>query len=128
MTFISFYFIGLGTQNKFKQELGAIEATRQDLSSAEKLFDLPPSSYSVLIAVQKEMRGLDESFAIYIEQKAAREQWSETLWANLNVQVLTDGIEGYHPFIESILYFIIDIIINSHLIRSLIEIAECCIS
>ena len=25
----------------------------------------------------------------------AREQWSETLWANLNVQILQDGIEGF---------------------------------
>ena len=27
--------------------------------------------------------------------QAAREQWSETLWANLNIQLLQDGIEGY---------------------------------
>ena len=25
----------------------------------------------------------------------AREVWAETLWANLNVQLLQDGIEGY---------------------------------
>lgn len=27
--------------------------------------------------------------------QTAREQWSETLWANLNIQLLQDGIEGY---------------------------------
>lgn len=27
--------------------------------------------------------------------QAAREQWAETLWANLNIQLLQDGIEGY---------------------------------
>lgn len=27
--------------------------------------------------------------------QAAREQWAETLWSNLNVQVLQDGIEGF---------------------------------
>ena len=27
--------------------------------------------------------------------QASREQWAETLWANLNVQVLQEGIEGY---------------------------------
>ncbi len=26
--------------------------------------------------------------------QVAREQWSETLWSNLNVQVLQDGIEA----------------------------------
>ena len=25
----------------------------------------------------------------------SQEQWYETLWANLNIQVLQDGIEGY---------------------------------
>lgn len=25
----------------------------------------------------------------------AREQWSETLWANLNIQILQDGIETF---------------------------------
>ena len=25
----------------------------------------------------------------------ARESWAETLWSNLNVGVLTDGIEGF---------------------------------
>ena len=25
----------------------------------------------------------------------AREMWAETLWVNLNVQLLQDGIEGY---------------------------------
>ena len=84
----------LVTLQQFKQELAVYETQRQELASAEKLFDLPPSGYSELIAVQKEIRALDLVFAIYDEQKKAREGWSETLWANLNVQVLTDGIDG----------------------------------
>ena len=28
-------------------------------------------------------------------QQKAREQWAEALWANLNVQLLQDGIEGF---------------------------------
>lgn len=27
--------------------------------------------------------------------QAAKEEWSQTLWANLNVQVLQEGIEGF---------------------------------
>jgi dynein heavy chain len=30
-----------------------------------------------------------------INFQKAREQWAETLWANLNVQVLQEGIEGF---------------------------------
>lgn len=32
---------------------------------------------------------------VYIFMQKAREQWAETLWANLNVQVLQEGIEGF---------------------------------
>ena len=101
-----FSLSALATLTKFKQELAGLETTRHELSSAEKLFDLPPSGYSELIAVQKEMRALEEVFAIYTEQKSAREQWAETLWANLNVQVLNDGIDGIFQleFVFLVLY------------------------
>ena len=32
---------------------------------------------------------------VLIDEQKAREQWAETLWANLNVNVLSDGIETF---------------------------------
>ncbi|XP_035829687.1 dynein heavy chain 10, axonemal isoform X2 [Aplysia californica] len=79
----------------YREEVDGLEASRQELTNAEKLFELPITMYPELQKVQKEMNGLDQVYQIYTDQKVAREQWSETLWANLNVQILQDGIEGF---------------------------------
>ena len=34
-------------------------------------------------------------YALYERQMAAREDWAQTLWANLNVNTLIEGIDGY---------------------------------
>ena len=62
--------------------------TRQELTNAEKLFDLPITSYPNLVKVQTEMRGLEMIYSLYEEQKNAREEWAQTLWANLNVNLV----------------------------------------
>ena len=61
---------------------------RQELTNAEKLFDLPITTYPNLVRVQTEMRGLEQIYALYEEQKNAREEWAQTLWANLNVNLV----------------------------------------
>ena len=56
---------------------------------------MPITAYPTLLQIQKDMHGLEQIYAIYDEQSNARENWSETLWKDLNVQLLTEGIEGY---------------------------------
>lgn len=34
-------------------------------------------------------------YKLYKQQKIARENWSKTLWSNLNPQLLVEGIETY---------------------------------
>ncbi|XP_071826175.1 dynein axonemal heavy chain 10-like isoform X2 [Apostichopus japonicus] len=86
---------GLLLLEQYKKELKQYETDRQELANAERLFDLPITMYPELVQVQKEMSGLEKIYDIYKEQKAAREEWAQTLWANLNVNHLVDGIEGY---------------------------------
>ncbi|MEE6504167.1 hypothetical protein FKM82_005082, partial [Ascaphus truei] len=86
---------GLQVLAVFEQKLAKQEKNRQELANAEKLFDLSITMYPDLIQVQKEMRGLRQIYEIYIAQKLAEEEWSQMLWANLNVQVLQDGIDGF---------------------------------
>uniref|UniRef100_A0A2K5DJP1 Dynein axonemal heavy chain 10 n=1 Tax=Aotus nancymaae TaxID=37293 RepID=A0A2K5DJP1_AOTNA len=71
------------------------EKSRQELANSEKLFDLPITMYPELLKVQKEMTGLRMIYELYEELKAAKEEWSQTLWINLNVQFLQEGIEGF---------------------------------
>ncbi|XP_077015711.1 dynein axonemal heavy chain 10 isoform X3 [Tamandua tetradactyla] len=82
----------LGT---FDRELIKHERNRQELANAEKLFDLPITMYPELLKVQKEMAGLKMIYELYEGLKLAKEEWSQTLWINLNIQFLQEGIEGF---------------------------------
>nr|DBA23158.1 TPA: hypothetical protein GDO54_014099 [Pyxicephalus adspersus] len=86
---------GLQILVAYEKELVKYEKNRQELANAEKLFDLPITMYPELLQVQKEMKGLRQIFDIYSAQKLAKEEWSQTLWANLNIQILQDGIDGF---------------------------------
>ena len=80
---------------EYKSAVDQFEIQRQELGNAEKLFDLPITMYNELIQIQKEMKGLEQIYLIYEDQKKARELWAECLWANLNVQQLQEGVEGF---------------------------------
>ena len=86
---------GMERMKLFRDDVARLEGDRQELANAEKLFDLPITMYSNLTEVQKQMNGLEMVYSLYQEQTAAREAWSETLWSNLNIQVLTDGVDGF---------------------------------
>ncbi|KAG8456021.1 hypothetical protein GDO86_001999 [Hymenochirus boettgeri] len=86
---------GLQVLSAFEKELAKYEKDRQELANAEKLFDLPITMYPELIQIQKEMKGLQQIYEIYGAQKKAKEEWSQTLWADLNIQVLQDGIDNF---------------------------------
>ncbi|KAF0872101.1 DYH10 protein, partial [Crocuta crocuta] len=79
----------------FEKELTRHEKNRQELANAEKLFDLPITMYPELFKVQKEMNGLRSIYELYEALKVAKEEWSQTLWVNLNVQFLQEGIDGF---------------------------------
>ncbi|XP_067295015.1 dynein axonemal heavy chain 10 isoform X2 [Pseudorasbora parva] len=85
---------GLEIMDTYEKELAKVEASRQELAKAEKLFNLPITMYPELLNVQKEMRGLRQIYEIYKSQKAAKTEWSQTLWVNLDIKLLQDGIEG----------------------------------
>ncbi|XP_012518857.1 PREDICTED: dynein heavy chain 10, axonemal [Propithecus coquereli] len=86
---------GVELLGEFERELAKHEKNRQELANAEKLFDLPITMYPELLKVQKEMSGLKMIYELYGGLKIAKEEWSQTLWANLNVQFLQEGIEGF---------------------------------
>uniref|UniRef100_A0A8C2AJS1 Dynein heavy chain 10, axonemal-like n=1 Tax=Cyprinus carpio TaxID=7962 RepID=A0A8C2AJS1_CYPCA len=53
----------------YETELDSVEASRQELAKAEKLFNLPITMYPELLNVQKEMKGLRQIYEIYKSQK-----------------------------------------------------------
>ena len=88
-------FQGLQRLVKYQIELDEFDAERQELANAEKLFDLPITAYPQLLEVQKQMKGMQQVYQIFKNQKIAREEWAQALWANLNVEQLQKGIEDF---------------------------------
>ncbi|KAK4813186.1 hypothetical protein QYF61_014017 [Mycteria americana] len=86
---------GLELMAIFEKEVEKLEKINQELGSVEKLFDLPVTVYPDLMKAQNDMKGLKQIYEIYELQRAAKKEWSQTLWMNLNVQFLQEGIEGF---------------------------------
>ncbi|XP_051490092.1 dynein axonemal heavy chain 10 [Apus apus] len=86
---------GLELMAIFEKELERLEQNKRELGSVEKLLDLPVTAYSDLLQAQKHMKGLKQIYEIYELQRVTKKEWSQTLWINLNVQVLQEGIERF---------------------------------
>ena len=60
---------GVELLKKFKQDFNKFEKDRQELANAEKLFDLPITMYPEMQQMEKELKGLEQIYAIYERQK-----------------------------------------------------------
>ncbi|CAL1543926.1 unnamed protein product, partial [Lymnaea stagnalis] len=85
--------LGNTLMQKFTEEADELEEKRLDLALAEKLFELPITVHEKLIEVKKQLAGLHLIYSLYREQDAAKNKWSETLWPDLDIDVLSKGIE-----------------------------------
>ncbi|KAG5670791.1 hypothetical protein PVAND_001030 [Polypedilum vanderplanki] len=72
-----------------------MEMNRIEMVNAEKLFDIEVADYSRFLQAKAEFERMQVIFKLYQAQKIARESWGKTLWANLNTQALTDGIDSF---------------------------------
>ncbi|XP_069379878.1 dynein axonemal heavy chain 10 isoform X1 [Paralichthys olivaceus] len=86
---------GLSIMGTYEAELAKILGGHQELTNAQKLLDLPVSLYPELITMQKDMKGLRQIYDVYKAQKDAKTEWSQTLWVDLNIQLLQDGVQGF---------------------------------
>lgn len=86
---------GLELMKKFKEQLKTLEAERMHLGEAQQLFNLPTTSYGGLGAVTSALSQLDMVYTLYDQQRTARDNWAQTLWSNLNIQVMEDGMTDF---------------------------------
>ncbi len=56
---------------KFQELYAEQESQRQELTMAEKLFDLPITMYSDLAEVDKELRDLAKVYELYVAQRVS---------------------------------------------------------
>lgn len=55
----------------FEKELERLEKKQRELASAEKLLDLPATTYPNLIKAQKDAKALKQVYDIYAQQKVS---------------------------------------------------------
>ena len=53
------------------------------------------ADYSRFLNAREEFERMHVVYKLFQAQKLARESWGKTLWANLNTQALTDGIDSF---------------------------------
>eukprot|EP01116_Phalansterium_solitarium_P024846 TRINITY_DN921_c0_g1_i7.p1 TRINITY_DN921_c0_g1~~TRINITY_DN921_c0_g1_i7.p1 ORF type:complete len:1316 (+),score=676.84 TRINITY_DN921_c0_g1_i7:209-4156(+) len=86
---------GLEQTKKYEQELKRFGATRDELVLAEKLFSLPITPYAELVELEQALDGLAKIYSLYADQKETIERWSHTLWAELDIELLSKSIEEF---------------------------------
>ncbi|XP_041853005.1 dynein heavy chain 10, axonemal [Melanotaenia boesemani] len=86
---------GLNIIEKYESDLAKIVEEGQELSNAKKLLDLPVNTYPEVTQMQKDMEGLRQIYDIYKAQKDAKAKWSQTLWVDLDIQLLQEGIDTF---------------------------------
>ena len=68
----AYAFKGVKRLKKFQEEFAELEKERQELVNAEKLFDLPITLYSDLIAVDNNLQGMAKVFELYEAQRVVQ--------------------------------------------------------
>ncbi|XP_071339029.1 dynein axonemal heavy chain 10 [Trachinotus anak] len=86
---------GLTIMGTYETDLAKIVAGQQELTNAEKLLDLSVTVYPEVINMQKDMKALRLIYDVFKAQKDAKTEWSQTLWVDLNIQLLQEGVEGF---------------------------------
>ena len=62
---------GVKLLNQFRMELSVMESRRQELTNAEKLFDLPITRYPDMMEVDQQMRYLTLVLELYEAQRVS---------------------------------------------------------
>ncbi|PRP82215.1 dynein-1-alpha heavy chain, flagellar inner arm I1 complex, partial [Planoprotostelium fungivorum] len=86
---------GLELVKKYQKELQRYGKIRDGFVLAEKLFNLSITSYPELIEMENELEGLAKIYSLYYDQKEAINRWANTLWVDLDIEALSQGIEDF---------------------------------
>eukprot|EP01135_Chromosphaera_perkinsii_P002697 Nk52_evm65s226 gene=Nk52_evmTU65s226 len=86
---------GMEMIKQYRVKVDVFLKEKAELVASEKLFNLPITSHPEILKVEQELSGMEKIYELYEEQKKSRNAWSATLWVNLDVSVLSNGIDGF---------------------------------
>jgi len=72
-----------------------LNARKDDLVLAEKLFNLPISTFKELVDIESENKKLGVLYDVYRDFKNRQTDWSNILWAKLDAENLRVGAEEF---------------------------------
>ncbi|KAI8847268.1 dynein heavy chain and region D6 of dynein motor-domain-containing protein [Chytridium lagenaria] len=78
-----------------KEAVANFLTKREGLVRAEKLFNLNITSYPELFDLEHAIKELEKIYELFSEVKDAINNWSTTLWSNLDINLLNKGIEQF---------------------------------
>ena len=88
---------GLRLMEEYKQKLSDMTGEKDQLAFAEKLFDLPITSYPDLNSAELEIKNLDQVYQLYEYHKKRVGGFSSMLWSELDIdRVLASTEETIH--------------------------------
>lgn len=86
---------GIILSDEFEKEFEELDKRKDELITAETLFDLMPGDYNNFIKAKTDFENVKSLFDLYRSMKVQQEQWAKTLWVNLNPSTLVDGMEYF---------------------------------
>ncbi|KAJ3114591.1 Dynein heavy chain 10, axonemal [Phlyctochytrium bullatum] len=86
---------GMEMLKEGKETVANFLSKREGLVRAEKLFNLNITSYPELFDLEHAIKELEKIYELFAEVKDAINNWSTTLWSNLDINLLNKGIEQF---------------------------------
>jgi dynein heavy chain len=83
-------------------EVAAKNGAREQLVLAQKLFDLPITSYPELLEVETELRNLAQIYELHTDFNSAVKASSSMLWAELDITRLVNSTEEFSGRLKKI--------------------------
>lgn len=86
---------GLELLAKYKEQLNELNKRKDELVLAEKLFNLPISTFKELVAIEEDNKALSALYDLYREFKQRVKDWSTMLWGKLDAETLRIGADDF---------------------------------
>ncbi|KAG0555973.1 hypothetical protein KC19_11G016600 [Ceratodon purpureus] len=87
--------LGLTLLVQFQEECATMVKTKDGLVLAQKLFDMPITSYPALFEVETQLKGVTMIYDVYAAFSAAVSTAAATLWAELDINKLVTLVEDF---------------------------------
>ena len=112
---------GLELLSEYQERTQEFNSKKEGLILAEKLFDLPISTFPELVSIEIENKKMAVLYGHYKEIKSCFDDWSGMLWSKLDSDILKNGAERFdklrkklketyndHPVFDKLAYMIKD--------------------